>query len=55
MTDILEQAHALGMKVNVWTPNTEQEIRDALLAGADTVISNYPDQAMQVREALASK
>ena len=50
-----EQAHALGMKVNVWTPNTEQEIRDALLAGADTVISNYPDQAMQVREALAAK
>ena len=45
-------AHALGMKVNVWTPNTEREMKDALLAGADTVISNYPDQAMKVREGL---
>ena len=43
------QAHALGLKVNVWTANTEQEIRDSLLAGADTVISNYPDRALKVR------
>ncbi|MBR6221699.1 MAG: glycerophosphodiester phosphodiesterase [Clostridia bacterium] len=43
------QAHALGLKVNVWTANTEQEIRDSLLAGADTVISNYPDRALAVR------
>ena len=47
-----EQAHALGMKVNGWTPNTEKEMRDALLAGADTVISNYPDKALKVREGL---
>lgn len=47
-----ERAHALGLKVNVWTPNTEKEMRDALLAGADTVISNYPDRAMKVREGL---
>ena len=43
------QAHALGLKVNVWTANTEREIRDSLLAGADTVISNYPDRALAVR------
>ena len=47
--DEAAQAHALGLKVNVWTANTEQEIRDSLLAGADTVISNYPDRALAVR------
>lgn len=43
------RSHALGLKVNVWTANTEREIRDSLLAGADTVISNYPDRALKVR------
>lgn len=47
--DEAARAHALGLKVNVWTPNTKREIRDALRAGADTVISNYPDLALKVR------
>ena len=46
------RSHALGLKVNVWTANTEREIRDSLLAGADTVISNSPDRALKVRSEI---
>lgn len=38
-----EKAHSLGLKVNVWTANTEEEILACIRAGADTVITNYPD------------
>lgn len=47
-----EKAHALGLKVNVWTVNEEQDIRDSLAAGADIVISNYPDRALKVLASL---
>lgn len=46
----VSSAHALGLQVNVWTPNEEQEIRDCLNAGADILISNYPDRALRLRD-----
>lgn len=49
----VERAHALGLMVNVWTVNEEQDIANCLRAGADIVISNYPDRAMRLRDALA--
>ena len=49
-------AHALGLKVNVWTVNEEEDVLMSLKAGADIIISNYPDRALKVRaEYLASK
>lgn len=45
-------AHKLGLKVNVWTPNTRHEIDDVLKAGVDMVITNYPDVAIERRAAL---
>lgn len=43
------QAHALGLKVNVYTVNDEKDVRDCLNAGADILIGNYPDRALKVR------
>ena len=45
----VEAAHALGLKVNVYTVNDEKDIRDCLNAGADILIGNYPDRALKVR------
>ena len=45
----VEAAHALGLKVNVYTVNDEKDIRDCLNAGADILIGNYPDRALKIR------
>ncbi len=49
-----EKAHALGLMVNVWTVNEEKDIRSTLQAGADIVISNYPDRALKIRDEAKS-
>ena len=41
-------AHALGLEVNPWTVNEEQDVRDAIRAGADRIITNYPDRALAI-------
>ncbi len=52
----VEAAHALGVNVNVWTVNEAEDVLMSLKAGADIIISNYPDRALKVRaEYLASK
>ena len=48
-----DKAHAKGMQVNVWTVNREDEIRKSLEAGADTLIGDYPDRMLRIREELA--
>ncbi len=45
----VEAAHALGLRVNVWTVNEEEDILMCLKAGADILISNYPDRALAAR------
>ena len=45
---MVEQAHALGMKVNVWTVNEEQEMRRMLDIGADAVTTDSPDVCLKV-------
>lgn len=48
----VEHAHALGLKVNTWTVNEEEDLRSVLLSGADIIISNYPDRALEMRKRL---
>ena len=43
-----ENAHALGLEVNPWTVNEEGDLRMVALAGADRIITNYPDRALRV-------
>lgn len=42
------RAHALGIEVNTWTVNAEEDIRSVIRAGADRIISNYPDRALRI-------
>jgi glycerophosphoryl diester phosphodiesterase len=39
-------AHRIGVEVHVWTVNEEAEMRAMLAAGADGIISDYPDRVM---------
>jgi glycerophosphoryl diester phosphodiesterase len=40
----ISQAHALGLKVGVWTVNTLDEMRALRTAGADALFTDYPDR-----------
>lgn len=41
-----------GIKVNVWTVNDDKDMKRVLQAGADILITNYPDRALAVRDSL---
>ena len=48
------EAHKAGICVNTWTVNRESDIKAVLKAGADIVITNYPDVGVKcLREAQA--
>jgi glycerophosphoryl diester phosphodiesterase len=44
--------HWRGFCVNVWTVNTELELRRVMQLGVDGVITNYPDVAVRVRRGV---
>lgn len=41
------KAHDKGLQVNPWTLNTEAHLNRAIKAGADILITNYPDLAQK--------
>ena len=45
------RAHELGMAVNVWTVNDEDELRRLAAAAVDAVITDVPDLAVEVLSA----
>ena len=46
--EMIEQAHELGMTVNVWTVNGEQAIRNAIEQGVDFITSDAPELVQQI-------
>lgn len=44
------EAHRLGLTVNTWTVNGELELGMVIAAGADGIITNYPDRALRLLE-----
>lgn len=44
-----QDAHDAGLQVNTWTVNTERDMQRVIEAGADMMITNYPDRALAVR------
>ena len=50
----IRHAHHAGLRVQVWTVDTEADMRRLLSWGADGLISNRPDLAVRVRDELAS-
>tara|TARA_R100001143_G_scaffold58746_1_gene56836 strand:- start:49043 stop:50017 length:975 start_codon:yes stop_codon:yes gene_type:complete len=48
-TEIITEAHNLGMKVIPWTVNTVEDMRNQLEMGVDGIITDYPDSAAVLR------
>ena len=48
--ELTDLYHSLGMKVNTWTVNDEENMRDMLARGVDCIISNHPDLLCRVAE-----
>ena len=46
ITDV--QAHRGGMKVVTWTVDNKEDMVKMIEAGADAIISNYPDRLLEV-------
>jgi glycerophosphoryl diester phosphodiesterase len=46
--DNLTKAHQAGLKINVWTVDTKLEMEHFLDLGVDGIITNHPDQAINV-------
>ena len=40
----VKQAHALGLEVNVWAVDKEEEMKYFIDLGADYITTNYPEQ-----------
>ena len=47
--------HWLGFQVNVWTVDSEADLRRVMRLGVDGVITNNPDVAVRVRQTLANE
>jgi glycerophosphoryl diester phosphodiesterase len=50
----IREAHGSGVKVQVWTVDEEADMRRLLDWGADALISNCPDLAVQIRNELVA-
>lgn len=46
--DLVERAHADGMKIVTWTVDEKEQMRKVIDLGVEAVISNYPDRLLQV-------
>ena len=44
----IHEAQSLGLKVVVWTVNTEADMRRMIALGVDGIISDYPDELRRV-------
>lgn len=49
--ELVERAHAAGLKVNTWTVNGHEDIKRVTEAGVDTIMSDYPDRALRIAQA----
>ena len=50
--EIVDELKANGRIINVWTVNTEEQIRDLYHKGIDCVIGNFPDLTARVLKEL---
>ena len=44
----VDEAHQRGMKVVTWTVDNKEDMVKMIEAGADAIISNYPDRLLEV-------
>ena len=48
--DYVKNCHDRGIRVHVWTVNSEEDMRFLLDEGVDAIITNYPDIAITERD-----
>ena len=48
--ELMELFHGRGMKVNTWTVNDEENMKDMIARGVDCIISNHPDLLCRVAD-----
>ena len=46
--DFIDQCHAGGIKISVWTPNTADEIKKLIDLGVDAIASDRPDTVLKL-------
>ena len=46
--NMVSAAHDLGMKVNIWTVNTDDDILASIALGVDYITTDYPDRVMEI-------
>ena len=46
--DMVEEAHAMGKAVHVWTVNEKSDLRKFQKMGVDSIITNYPKEASKI-------
>lgn len=51
----IEEAHANGMTVNVWTPNKTNEFARFIEMGVDYITTDQPVEALQTKQGKAAK
>ena len=48
--ELMELFHGRGMKINTWTVNDEENMKDMIARGVDCIISNHPDVLCRVAD-----
>lgn len=49
------QAHSLGLEIAVWTVNSVPDMRQMLLLGVDSIITDYPDRLIALLRARGER
>ena len=49
--ETMEELHGRGIRVNTWTVNDIESIRQMAELGVDAVISNFPDRVAEILSA----
>jgi glycerophosphoryl diester phosphodiesterase len=50
-TSVVQHAHELGVRVNTWTVNDDDEMRRLAAAGVDGIVTDVPDVALRALRA----
>ena len=50
LPETVTRCHENGIRVNVWTANSPEDLKKMLQCGVDAIITNYPDIAIKCRE-----
>jgi len=50
-SELVKEAHDLGLIVCTWTVNEIEDFKNMIAAGVDGIITDYPDRAQKVLNA----